>query len=191
MLTHKGTKTLETKRLILRRACVEDAVPLFRNWASDPDVTRFLTWPAHESVEVSRLVAESWAAESEKEDYYQWMIVWKEINEPIGSISVVAFDPKVNKAEIGYCIGKNWWGKGIVAEALSAVMDYLFREVGVNRIEARHDVKNPRSGAVMKKCGMAYEGIARQAGRNNQGICDICSYGVLAEDWFKSEHAAQ
>lgn len=191
MLKHKGTKTIETKRLILRRARVEDAVPMFRNWASDPDVTRFLTWPAHESVEVSRLVAESWAAESEKEDYYQWMIVWKEINEPIGSISVVAFDSQVNKAEIGYCIGKNWWGKGIVAEALSAVVDYLFREVGVNRIEARHDVKNPRSGAVMNKCGMVYEGIARQAGRNNEGICDICSYGILAEDWFKSEHAAQ
>ena len=119
------------------------------------------------------------------------MIVWKAIDEPIGSISVVAFDPQVNKAEIGYCIGKNWWGKGIVAEALSAVMDYLFREVGVNRIEARHDVKNPRSGVVMKKCGMVYEGIARQAGRNNQGLCDICSYGILAEDWFKSEHAAQ
>ena len=187
MLTHKGTKTIETERLILRRACAEDGRAMYRNWASDPDVTKFLTWPAHESVEVSRLVAESWEAESEKEDYYQWMIVWKAIDEPIGSISVVAFDQQVNKAEIGYCIGQNWWGKGIVAEALSAVMDYLFREVGVNRIEARHDAKNPRSGVVMKKCGMVYEGIARQAGRNNQGLCDICGYGILAEDWFKSQ----
>lgn len=182
MLTHKGTKTIETERLILRNAFVEDAEPMFRNWASDPEVTRFLTWPTHESVDVSRFVAESWAAESEKEDFYQWMIVLKTLNEPIGSISVVDLDEKIKKAEIGYCIGKTWWGMGVMSEALSAVMAFLFDEVGMNRIEARHDANNPRSGGVMKKCGMVYEGTARQYGWNNQGLCDICQYAALAED---------
>lgn len=183
MLTHKGTKTIETERLILRPACAEDAEPMFANWASDPDVTKFLTWPTHESVDVSRFVVESWATESNREDYYQWMIVLKALNEPIGSISVVDMDERIKKAEIGYCIGKAWWGKGIMSEALSAVMEFLFREVGMNRIEARHDANNPASGRVMKKCGMVYEGTARQYGWNNQGVCDICSYAVLREDW--------
>lgn len=69
-----------------------------------------------------------------------------------------------------------------MTESLQAVMDYLFDEVGMNRIEARHDPNNPHSGAVMKKCGMKYEGTMRQGDRNNQGICDACLYALLAEE---------
>ena len=156
---------------------------MFRNWASDPEVTKFLTWPAHSSIAVSEMVIGSWLQEYEKDSYYQWMIELKEIGQPIGSISVVRQNVSVEEAEIGYCIGKAWWGMGIMTEALSGVMDFLFREVGMNRIEARHDVANSGSGCVMKKCGMHYEGTARQAGWNNQGICDICTYAILREQW--------
>ena len=182
MLTHKGTQTIETSRLILRRAILEDAAPMFHNWASDPDVTKYLTWPAHSSITVSETVLKSWLQEYEKESYSQWMIVLKERGEPIGSISVVNQRDDIAEAEIGYCIGKRWWHQGIMTEALGAVMDYLFDEVGMNRIEAKHDINNPNSGAVMKKCGMFYEGTARQSDRNNQGICDIATYGILRSD---------
>ena len=182
MLTHKGTQTIETSRLILRRAVREDAAPMFHNWASDPDVTKYLTWPAHSSITVSETVLKSWLQEYEKESYYQWMIVLKELGEPIGSISVVNQRDDIAEAEIGYCIGKAWWHQGIMTEALTAVMDYLFDEVGMNRIEAKHDVNNPHSGAVMKKCGMRYEGTSRQSDRNNQGICDLVTYGILRSD---------
>lgn len=182
MLTHKGTQTIETSRLILRRAVREDAEPMFRNWASDPEVTKYLTWPAHSNITVSETVLKSWLQEYEKGSYYQWMIVLKELGEPIGSISVVNQRDDIAEAEIGYCIGKRWWHQGIVSEALTAVMDYLFDEVGMNRIEAKHDVNNPHSGGVMKKCGMRYEGISRQSDRNNQGICDLVTYGILRSD---------
>ena len=61
-------------------------------------------------------------------------------------------------------------------------IDFLFDTVDVNRIEARHDPKNPNSGKVMKKCGMKYEGILRSSDRNNQGICDVCYYGILRSE---------
>ena len=109
MLTHKGTQTIETSRLILRRAVRDDAEPMFRNWASDPEVTKFLTWPAHSSIAVSEMVIGSWLQGYEKESYYQWMIVLKELDEPIGSISVVRQNDRVEKAEIGYCIVSQWW----------------------------------------------------------------------------------
>ena len=136
MLTHKGTQTIETPRLILRRAVREDAQAMLRNWASDPEVTKFLTWPTHDSIDVTRTVLESWLAEYEKDNYYQWMIVLKEIGEPIGSISVVRQNQRVEAAEIGYCIGSAWWHQGIMSEALAAVINYLFTEVGMNRITA-------------------------------------------------------
>ena len=191
MLTHKGTQTIETSRLILRRACLEDAEPMFRNWASDPEVTKFLTWPAHSSIAVSEMVIGSWLQEYEKDSYYQWMIVLKAIGEPIGSISVVRQNDRVEEAEIGYCIGSQWWHKGIMSEALSAVIEYLFTEVGINRVTARHDPNNPHSGGVMRKCGMKYEGTNRACDRNNQGICDAAQYSILRSEWQKPRHFAE
>ena len=182
MLTHKGTQTIETHRLILRKARREDAEPMFRNWASDPEVTKFLTWPTHDNADVSQWVIDSWIREYEKEDSYQWMILLKELGEPIGTISVTNITENIGALEIGYCIGKTWWHQGIVSEALHAVLEFLFSQVGALRLEAKHDVRNPNSDLVMEKCGMRFEGIARAGGRNNQGISDIATYAILRSD---------
>ena len=155
---------------------------MFDNWASDPEVTKYLTWPTHESVDISRQVLESWIGQYGSNEFYQWIITLKGEDQPIGSISVVSLDNRVEKAEIGYCIGSAWWHRGFTSEAMRAVIDYLFDEVGMNRIEARHDPRNPHSGGVMRKCGMQYEGTARAADRNNQGICDACHYAILASE---------
>ena len=183
MLTHKGTQTIETQRLILRCAELTDAEAMFRNWASDPEVTKYLTWPPHTSLEVSRRILENWVEANAQIDRYHWMIVLKELDQPIGSITVVEHRDDIGEAEVGYCIGKQWWHKGLVTEAMMAVMGYLFDQVGMNRVEARHDLNNPHSGGVMKKCGMRYEGTLRRADRNNQGICDTAVYGMLKEEW--------
>lgn len=186
MPSHKGSKTIETTRLILRRAQMEDAEPMFRNWASDPEVTKYLTWPTYNCVETAYPVLKNWIKQYAKPDYYHWMIVLKDLGEPIGSISSVHQRDDIGEIEIGYCIGRKWWHQGIMTEALLAVMNYLFDEIGINRIEAKHDPRNPHSGAVMRKCGMQYEGTSRASDRNNQGICDIATYGILRSDREKA-----
>lgn len=123
-----------------------------------------------------------WVSRYENFNYYNWVIELKEANEVIGNISVVEVKEKVNATEIGYCMGKAWWGKEIMPEALAAVIDYLFNEVGMNRVAARHDGNNPKSGRVMQKAGMKYEGTLRGARRNNQGIVDEVWYGLLKAD---------
>jgi len=179
-MKHLGTQTLETSRLILQRFCIEDASAMFHNWASDPAVTRYLTWPTHTDESITRALLEDWVPRYRDERYYHWAIVPKGTrNLPIGSIAVVALDDQVEKATIGYCIGRNWWHQGITSEALSAVIAFLLYDVGINRVEAYHDPRNPHSGDVMKKCGMIYEGTFRQSDRNNQGICDASWYGIL------------
>ncbi len=181
-MEHKGTQQLETRRLILRRAQASDTQAMFDNWGSDPEVTKYLTWPTYTSIEPAYDILDSWIAGYEQPDFYLWMIVPKELGQPIGSISVVHHKDSIASAEIGYCIGHKWWRQGIMTEALRAVIDYLFDEVGMNRIEAMHDVNNPNSGAVMGKCGMVFEGIHRSAGRNNQGICDLAVYAILKSE---------
>ena len=110
-MNHCGTRTIETERLLLRRFVIEDADAMFQNWASDKEVTRFLTWPAYSSADTAIQVLNEWDVSYEKPDFYQWAIVLKEIKEPIGSISVVASDEKTEMAEIGYCIGRLWWNQ--------------------------------------------------------------------------------
>lgn len=161
---------------------MEDASAMFRNWASDPEVTKFLTWPTHGSEEISAMVLADWVSHYGEENYYQWAIVPKGLSQPIGSIAVVNRKDEVCAVEIGYCIGKQWWHRGYTSEALMAVVNFFFDEVGVNRVEAKHDANNPNSGAVMKKCGMTLEGTLRQAGWNNQGVCDLCVHAILAGD---------
>ena len=190
-MQHKGTQRIETPRLILRMAQMSDAEPMFRNWTSDSEVTKFLSWPTYQSVNTAYEVLGFWIKEYEKADFYQWMIVLKEINEPIGSISVVHLRDDIAQAEIGYCIGRSWWHKGIMTEALTAIIEFLFTEVGINRIEAKHDTNNPHSGGVMKKCGMKYEGISRASDRNNQGICDTAQYAILRKDYSATSMASR
>ena len=179
-MKHCGTQTLETERLILRRFTVRDADAMYTNWAADPEVTRYLTWPAHAGVETSRAVLADWTAAYAQESFYQWAIVLKgRADEPVGSIGAVDVSDDIAAVQIGYCLGRRWWHQGIMSEALGAVMDFFFDAVGCNRVACRHDPRNPHSGMVMQKCGMKYEGTQRSADRNNQGICDTSWYALL------------
>ena len=182
-MKHLGTERLETRRLILRRFTVEDAPAAYRNWTSDGEVTRFLTWPTHKSPAETQAILEDWVTHYKDPAYYQWAIVPKgNCNEPIGSIAVVSHDDRVEKAAIGYCIGRKWWHQGFTSEALAAVIDFLLHRVELRRVEAYHDARNPHSGEVMKKCGMTFEGTLRASVQNNQGICDACWYGILKDE---------
>ena len=155
---------------------------MYRNWASDPEVTKYLTWPAHESVEETRTILKEWIAAYKKPEKYEWCIELKEIGEAIGSIGVVHTKEKVGAMCVGYCISEAYWHQGIASEALAAVIAYLTEEVGARRIESCHDARNPYSGKVMEKCGLKYEGTLAQADWNNSGICDSVWYGLVKED---------
>jgi ribosomal-protein-alanine N-acetyltransferase len=183
-MNHEGTKRIETDRLILRQFVLEDSEDVYRNWANDDEVTKFLTWPTHPDTEVSAKVIKSWVEEYSKPDFYQWAIELKSMNEVIGSISAVRINEEINSVEIGYCIGRKFWKQGITSDALNALIKFFFEEVKVNRIEAKHDPNNPNSGRVMMKCGLKLEGTCRKASKNNLGICDISIYGILADDYY-------
>lgn len=95
-MEHKGTVTLETERLILRRFELEDANDMFSNWASDPEVTKYLTWPTHSSIEVSKFVINDWVSSYDKKDYYSWAIELKGERKVVGSITAVKVNDLTN-----------------------------------------------------------------------------------------------
>ena len=177
-----GTQRIETHRLILRPFRIGDAEEMFAGWASDPEVTRFLTWQPHRDAGVTRMLLGNWIPQYGDGGFFNWAIEWKETGRPIGNISVVRLEEATESAEIGYCLSRAFWGRGIMPEALRAVTDFLFDTVGINRVTACHDANNPKSGKVMRKAGLKPEGIMRGAGKNNQGICDEVRYGILRSD---------
>ena len=136
-MRHGGTRRIETARLLLRPFREEDAEDMFRNWAQDPEVTRYLTWAPHESPAATRALVRRWAKEAaEDPSVYMWAIERKDLGQVIGSLSAVRMDETTESVELGYCIGKAWWGQGLMTEAVRAVCSYFFSEVGVRRISA-------------------------------------------------------
>lgn len=189
MLMHKGTQIINTDRLLLRRFAFDDAYDMFKNWANDCMVTKFLTWRPHNNIDVTKEILEQWVKEYENNDIYDWAIELKENGEVIGGISIVKLDENHYSCEIGYCMSRRYWGKGIMSESLKAVIDYLFSEVGFNRIVARHDTNNIASGKVMVKSGMKYEGTLRQVKlRDNKEFYDLAIYAILKDDWIKRKY---
>ncbi len=182
-MNHLGTRKQETERLLLRRFELSDAEEMFENWANDSEVTKYLTWPAHQNITVTKSVLEDWVSQYDNNQYYQWGIELKEDNQLIGSIGIVRLDNQIKSVHVGFCIGQKWWGKGIMSEALEKLMDYFFNEIKANRVDSRHDPRNIGSGKVMKNCGMLYEGTVKQGDWNNQGICDYSIYGLTLEDY--------
>jgi ribosomal-protein-alanine N-acetyltransferase len=158
MLTHKGTETIETERLILRRYELSDAEAIFYHWTSD----EIIVWEPHKTVEQTENELINWAKDYNRIDFYEWGIELKETGQIIGAIAVIECKDNLLCGELVYNMSRYYRGQGIMTETVKAVISFLFSEVGLNRIEARHDVDNPASGRVMEKAGMKFEGILRQ-----------------------------
>lgn len=182
-MKHCGTRQLETERLILRRFEIDDALPMFENWASDPEVSRYTTWLPHESVEVTRALIAEWMQRYDEPDYYNWVMVLKATGEVIGNISVVRTDDAAGECELGYCMTRRLWGRGYMPEAARAVAGCLFESVGARRVVAKHDVDNPKSGRVMQKLGMTRLGVYEKIFQSNRGPRDAVRYAISREEW--------
>lgn len=182
------TGIIETKRLILRPFMIEDAPAVFETWASDPEATKYMSWQTHHSLADSQGYMAFVQEMYEKKNGGDWAVTLKATGKPIGSLGAYIENERVKSVNCGYIIGKPYWRQGYTSEAFRAVIDYLFRKTEVLRIEAYHDIRNIGSGAVMRKCGLTYEGTSRAAEANNTGICDVARYAILKDDYLKKEH---
>lgn len=187
LLTHKGTRIITTERLTLRPFKLSDAEDMYNNWANDPEVARFLTWPAHEHVGITKEILSIWCGQYEYDNVYNWAIELNAEKQAIGGISIVAKSENDLSCEIGYCISRKLWGKGIVTEAFKAVIAFLFIEVGMNRIVARHDTNNPASGKVMQKSGLIFEGISHEIKSRGADFYSLANYAILKEQFLQNK----
>lgn len=142
--------TLQTERLILRPFEMEDALEMFGGWASDPEVTKYLTWDTHKSIDETKYVLDMWIKEYEDPKRLNFAIVLKSENKLIGGIDVVRYEEGV--PVIGYNLSRKYWNKGYMTEACKCLLDYLF-SVGYNKIRIDAMTENTGSNRVIEKCG--------------------------------------
>jgi [ribosomal protein S5]-alanine N-acetyltransferase len=157
---------IEGRRVVLRRPLLDDAGALFQRVARDPEVTKYLLWTPHPDVAATRRVI------TEKlnviGDERTWAIALRHSDDVIGLTS--ARRSARHSVEIGYCMGKRWWGKGLMSEALGVVMAALEADRDVYRAWATCHVDNDRSGQLLQRSGFALEGrLARHAVYPNLG----------------------
>lgn len=182
-IQHRGTIAIETIRLILRRFRIEDAPDMFHNWSGDPQVCKYLSWGPHRDVDTTSKRIKNWINNYEYNNFYLWAIELKGKNIPIGSISVELSNDNSKSCEVGYCIGAPYWNRGIMTEALRAVMHFLFYEVGYTTIQAKHDILNIGSGKVMEKAGMQFMKMEYRVGvRRDGSYYDCAVYAKRIED---------
>ncbi|MDR3282815.1 MAG: GNAT family N-acetyltransferase [Candidatus Methanoplasma sp.] len=146
------TRTIRTERLVLRQFSEEDAPVAYDNWMSDPDVTEFLTWSPHRSSYESCRIVRSWIR-SYPQGSMDWCITVLPGPEPVGSITAVQDHPDEGYCELGFCIAKKHWNKGLMTEALRAVAEYIFVNTDYMWIQTRYDKENEASGRCQEKAG--------------------------------------
>ncbi len=175
---------ISTSRLILRSLRMSDAKDIFE-YSSDPEVARHVLWEAHQNIHQTkayiRYVLRQYRAGSPS----SFCIELKETGKVIGTIGFMWVSNENRSAEVGYSLSRAHWNKGYMTEAVAAVVDFGFRELHLNRIEAQYECDNPASGRVMEHIGMRHEGTLRERLYNKTRYVDVELYAILREEWYK------
>jgi RimJ/RimL family protein N-acetyltransferase len=172
---------IETKRLVLRLLDEGDLPALFAV-NGDEEVFRYSpreAWktPADGEAWFSRVTAHR-----ESGATMQFVIVLRDSGRPIGTLAIFHFDESVGSAEIGYVLGREHWGKGLMKEALAAYVEFAFETLGLKRLEAELDPRNEASVKVLERVGFSHEGRRRRNYFAKGELTDTGLYGMLSAD---------
>lgn len=200
---------IETPRLLLRKITLGDYMDMY-DYARDPEVPRYLIWDPHPNADYTYRYVKTLDKQYKAGEFFDWGVCIKTGGSSentgdfrikrifltrksggrtpntrfIGTCGFTSFDFNNLSAEIGYVFHRDMWGQGIAGEAVSAVMDFGFRKIGLNRIEARYMVENQNSRRVMEKCGMSFEGIHRRSMLIKGEFRDIGVFSILRDEYM-------
>ncbi len=173
---------LMTPRTCLRRMMKTDSHDMYE-YARLSEVTRYLLWDPHESEEYTYRYLSYLQTRYRAGDFYDWAVVMRDTYKMIGTCGFTRFTVESNSAEVGYVLNPAFWGKGIAPEVVARVVDFGFRELGLNRIEAKYMVGNDRSRRVMEKVGMTFEGVNRESMSVKGRYVSIGVCAILRSEW--------
>jgi [ribosomal protein S5]-alanine N-acetyltransferase len=183
MLTHIGTKEILTDHLLLRKFLYSDSDDMLRYWVSDPRIQLRYCEPVYSNQQEVRGLLDKYIGAYQNEDSYRWAITLKNTGECIGQIAFFLMDSANHFAEIEYCVGSEFHGKGLVTEACQAVIRFGFEQIHLHKIQISHQPGNPASKKVIEKCGFQYEGTLRDFFYQDGQYVDRLFYSMLESEY--------
>ncbi|WP_071394431.1 GNAT family N-acetyltransferase [Bacillus tuaregi] len=173
---------LQAGRIKLVQTERKHAPALFLFW-SDPDVTRYMNIETFTNVDEAITMIDLLNKLAAKKQANRYTIMTGQNDTIVGSCGFNYFDYDNEKAEIGYDLGKEYWGKGFASEAVTILLQYGFQELNLNRIEAKVAPENARSKKLLEKLGFYYEGLLRESEKTKEGFIDAMLYSILQKDF--------
>src|SRR5216683_7687722 len=180
-----GFPSLTTNRLFLRQIQPTDSEDLFATF-SDEEAMQFYGHDPHRSVDETQALIEQIQARYARHEAIRWGITLKGEDRVIGSCGFHQFDAGFHRAETGYELQRAFWGRGVMTEAMSAILTYGFDLLGLHRVEAIIDIANERSKGLLLKLGFTYEGNLRQRYFFREQFEDEHYFGLLKDEWLGS-----
>lgn len=190
MLTHIGTNTIETERLILRRFEYTDNAAMLRNWIADERIQSMYSEPVYTTKEAVKELLDKYIGSYEKSDCYRWAVIERLSGECIGQIAFFLVDSKNHFAEIEYCIGSEFQRRGYATEATKAVVSYGFNKINLHKVQICTKTINDASKRVIEKCGFTYEGTLRDYFFMNGEYVGRLFFSMLRSE-FEAQCAAE
>lgn len=172
---------LETEKYVLRRLKVTDAKSLY-NYFSKDAVTKYYDLEPFQAPQQAVELIESLLFRYEAKQQIRWGITLKNQGDIIGTCGLHAIEKEHAKAELGYDLHPNYWGKGVMTEVIARIVDFGFEEMKLNRIEALYNPINHASRRVLEKNGFKIEGILRKRFHKKGEYSDAAISAIIRED---------
>ena len=173
---------IETARLRVRLLEEADLADLFAV-NGDPEVTRFLPYATWETPAAGNAWFKRMTDLQATGTALQFVVVDKAADKAIGTCLLFRHDEPSARAELGFVLGRQYWGGGYMTEALTALIDCSFENMGMRRLEAEANPRNSASGKLLTRLGFVREGLARQRWVSKGTPHDVETYGLLHDDW--------
>jgi ribosomal-protein-alanine N-acetyltransferase len=175
-----------TERLFLRKISLKDAETLFQYW-SDPEVTKYLNVATFTNIKQAFNLIQLLNSIYNKKEGIRWAIVIRKTSEVIGTCGYNSWIKKSSRGEIGYELGRKYWGNGYATEAVNEIIKYGFKTMHLNRIEAFTVPEAFSSINLLEKLGFKKEGLLREYGYWNKKYWDENIYSLLKKDRIKNK----
>lgn len=176
---------METDRLVLRKPSMRD-VEWYYEYFSRPEIVWGGGEPGPRNMKAAREEFRKYLVDLYRERRgFRWVITLKDEGRPIGTLGYYKWLPSASyQAEMGYDLAKEHWGKGIMSEAMTAVIDFGFERMGLNRIEVYVMPRNKRSIRMIRRLGFKREGVLRERYFDEFGnFTDDILFSMLRRDW--------
>lgn len=180
-------RELNTPRLKLRKLSAEDIPVYYARLGSSASVSKYMLWNPHTSPAESETWILSILQRYASGRCYYWGITLQEDNSLIGAITLVRFEEDTNACSFAYMLAEEYWGYGYAAEALTAVLDFVFSQLKLDAIVADHMAENPASGKVMQKAGMHFQMTLPKKHEKNGVFHDAVQYCITRKDWLQQK----